>query len=437
MQTLGSIIIFAVAYIAIASEKISKTAGAVLGASLMIMLHIVSFEEAVLAVDLNVIFLLVGMMTCVHILSKTGFFEWVAISIAKIAKGEPLVIMFLLLIVTAVLSAFFDNVTTIILLAPLTILIAELLEINPVPFLVLETLASNIGGTATLIGDPPNIIIGSQAKLSFNDFLVNLGPVVMLILIVFIITVYVIFRGRFEVNKTVRERVVNAIPRLAIVDKKNMVRSLSIITLVFAGFFLQGVLGVEPGIIALAGSMLMILFCRSDSDETLMKVEWGVIFFFIGMFMMIAGLEANGVISKAGEIILALTSKNLFAICLVVLFGSALFSAVLDNIPFVITMIPLIKSFITHFAVSMGVTDPAIIQAHIAQPLWWSLALGACLGGNATIIGASANVVMVRISERNNYPISFGKFLTYGVPFTLQALVICGFYIWWRYFMFQ
>ncbi len=437
METLGSIIIFAATYIAIVSEKISKTVAAVLGASLMIMLHLVSFEEAVLAVDLNVIFLLVGMMTCVHILSKTGFFEWVAISIAKIARGKPFVIMFLLLIVTAVLSAFFDNVTTIILLAPLTILIAELLEINPVPFLVLETLASNIGGTATLIGDPPNIIIGSQAKLSFNDFLVNLGPVVLIILVVFIMTVYVIFRGRFKVNETVRERVIKAIPHLAIIDKKNMVKSLFIIALVFAGFFLQGVLHVEPGIVALAGSMLMILFCKSDSDETLMKVEWGVIFFFIGMFMMIAGLEANGVITKAGEIILMLTSKNLFVICLVVLFGSAVFSAVLDNIPFVITMIPLIKSFITHFAGSMGVTDPAIIQTHIAQPLWWSLALGACLGGNATIIGASANVVMVRISERNKYPISFGKFLCYGVPFTLQALVICGFYIWWRYFINQ
>ncbi|MCG2710746.1 MAG: ArsB/NhaD family transporter [Candidatus Omnitrophica bacterium] len=437
MQTLASILIFMAAYIAIATEKISKTAGAVLGASLMIMLHLVSFEEAVLAVDLNVIFLLVGMMTCVHILSKTGFFEWVAISVAKIARGKPIMIMFLLLIVTAVLSAFFDNVTTIILLAPLTILIAELLEINPVPFLILETIASNIGGTATLIGDPPNIIIGSQAKLSFTDFLVNLGPVVMIILIVFIITVYVIFRGRFEVKKEVRERVINAIPHLAIVDSKNMVKSLSIIGLVFAGFFLQGVLRIEPGIIALAGSMLMILFCKSDSDETLMKVEWGVIFFFIGMFMMIAGLEANGVITKAGESILMLTGKNLFAICLVVLFGSAMFSAVLDNIPFVITMIPLVKNFIIHFALSMGVTDPAIIQTQIAQPLWWSLALGACLGGNATIIGASANVVMVRISGRNKYPISFTSFLSYGVPFTLQALVISGCYIWWRYFLLQ
>jgi len=435
VQSIAAILIFTAAYIAIATEKISKTAAAVLGASLMIMLHLVPFEEAVRAVDLNVIFLLVGMMTCAHILSKTGFFEWVAISVAKIARGKPLMIMFLLLIVTAVLSAFFDNVTTIILLAPLTILIAELLEINPVPFLILETLASNIGGTATLIGDPPNIIIGSQAKLSFMDFIVNLAPVVLVILGVFLVSVYFLFKGRFEVKREVRNRVINAIPHLAIVDKRNMIKSLSIMALVFAGFFLQGVLRVEPGIIALAGSMIMILFCKSDSDETLMKVEWGVIFFFIGMFMMIAGLEANGVIARAGEIILMLTSKNLFAICLVVLFGSALFSAVLDNIPFVITMIPLIKNFINHFALSMGITDPAIIQSSIAQPLWWSLALGACLGGNATIIGASANVVMVRISKRNKYHISFGKFLAYGAPFTLQALVISGFYIWWRYFL--
>ncbi|MFH1093442.1 MAG: ArsB/NhaD family transporter [Candidatus Omnitrophota bacterium] len=437
MQTLAAIIIFVAAYIAIATEKISKTVVAVLGASLMLILHLVSFEEAMHAVDLNVIFLLVGMMTCAHILSKTGFFEWVAISVAKIARGNPFMIMLLLLSVTAGISAFIDNVTTIILLVPLTILIAELLEINPVPFLILEALASNIGGTATLIGDPPNIIIGSQAKLSFNDFLMNLTPVVIIVFIAFILSVYVIFRGKFSVNRTVRERVINAIPHLAIIDKKNMIKSLFILALILAGFFLQGVLHVEPGVIALAGSMLMILFCKSDSDETLMKVEWGVIFFFIGMFMMIAGLEANGVITKAGEMILSITSKNLFAVCLVVLFGSALFSAFLDNIPFVITMVPMIKNFITHFAGVMGVTDPAIIQTHIAQPLWWALALGACLGGNATIIGASANVIMVRISERNKYHISFGKFFSYGVPFTLQALIICGFYIWWRYFLNQ
>ncbi|MFH2137840.1 MAG: ArsB/NhaD family transporter [Candidatus Omnitrophota bacterium] len=434
MNAILSVIIFVAVYVGIVSEKINKTVLAVLGGSLVIMLHLVSFEEAMRAIDLNVIFLLVGMMTCVHILSKTGFFEWVAISVAKFAKGQPIFIMTLLLIVTAVLSAFFDNVTTIILLVPLTILICELLEINPVPFVILETLASNIGGTATLIGDPPNIIIGSQAKLSFNDFLFNLGPVIIIIMAVFLTTVFFVFRKKFCVDISIRERVIKAVPRLAIVDRPNMIKALMILGLIFAGFFLHTVLDVEPGIIALCGSMLMMLFCRSDSDDTLMKVEWGVIFFFIGMFIMIAALEANGIIAWAGNSILSISDDNLFIICLIVLCGSAVFSAVLDNIPFVITMVPLVKSFIAHFAAASGVTDAAYIQAHIAQPLWWALALGACLGGNGTLIGASANVVMARISQKNKHPVSFGVFLKYGIPVTVQTLVISAVYIWLRYF---
>ncbi|MBU1043093.1 MAG: ArsB/NhaD family transporter [Candidatus Omnitrophica bacterium] len=430
MKALLSVIIFVGAYIAIASDKVSKTIVAVIGACLVIMLHLVSFEDAMRAVDLNVIFLLVGMMTCVFILSKTGFFEWAAISVAKHSRGNPFLIMCLLLLVTGVLSAFFDNVTTIILLVPLTILIAELLEINPIPFIILETLASNIGGTATLIGDPPNIIIGSAAKLSFSDFLVNLSPVVILIFAVFLSTVFLLFRNAFTVQESMKKRVINAIPHLAIVDKKNMIKSLIIMGVIFIGFFFHAKLNIEPGIVALGGSMLMMLFCKSDSEETLMKVEWGVIFFFIGMFIMIAALDANGVIEKAGQLILNASGQNLFHVCLIVLFGSALFSAILDNIPFVITMVPLVKNFIEHFSGSLGTQN----IEQISQPLWWALALGACLGGNMTVIGASANVVMVRIAARNKYKVTFGKFLKYGVPFTIQSLIISALYLWLRYF---
>ncbi len=430
MKAALSVIIFAAAYIAIASDKISKTIVAVLGATLVIILHLVSFEVAVQHVDLNVIFLLVGMMICVHILSKTGFFEWAAISVAKYSRGNPFVIMCLLLIVTAILSAFFDNVTTIILLVPLTILIAELLEINPIPFIILETLASNIGGTATLIGDPPNIIIGSAAKLSFSDFIINLAPVVIVIFIVFLFTVYVMFRNKFHVQDAMKKRVINSIPKLAIVDKKNMIKSLLIMGLIFIGFFFHAKLDIEPGIVALGGSMLMMLVCKSDSEEALMGVEWGVIFFFIGMFIMISALEANGVIEKVGLLILNASGQNLFAICIIVLFGSAILSAILDNIPFVITMVPLIKNFIAHFSAASGTQTPE----QIGQPLWWALALGACLGGNMTIIGASANVVMSKIAARNKYKVTFRKFLKYGVPFTLQALLISVVYLWLRYF---
>jgi len=434
MKALLSIAIFIISYCFIASEKVNKTIVAVLGASCVLFLGLVTFEEAVAAIDFNVIFLLVGMMTSVYILSKTGFFEWVAVSVAKRAKGDPLLIMLFLLSVTAILSAFLDNVTTIIMLVPVTILIMQLLEISPIPFIIMEAIVSNIGGTSTLIGDPPNIIIGSQAGLSFNSFIVNLGPVVVVVFAVFMGTIFLLFRKKFQVPEEIRKRVKEAIPRLAIVDKQNMIRSLIVFGLIFAGFFMHNLLGVKPGIIALGGSMLMLLICRAESEDTLMRVEWGVIFFFIGMFMMIAALEVNGVMAWIGYHIIHLADKNLFLVCIIVLWGSAIFSSMLDNIPFVITMVPLVRQFVIYFSQASGIADPAVIQLQIAQPLWWSLALGACLGGNGTLIGASANIVMARISEKNNYPISFMHFFKYGFGFMIQSMIICTLYIWLRYF---
>ena len=434
MKALLSLGVFVVAYGFIVTEKINKTIVAILGASVVLFLRLITFEEAIHAVDFNVIFLLVGMMTSVYILSKTGFFEWTAISVAKRAGGNPLLIMIFLLLVTAVLSAFLDNVTTIILLVPVTILITQLLELSPVPFVIMEAIASNIGGTSTLIGDPPNIVIGSKADLSFMDFLLNLGPGIVLVMAAFIGTVFFLFRRRFHVPAAVRLRVTDAIPHLAIVDRENMVRSLWVLVFMFAGFFLHDLLQIKPGMIALAGSMVMLIVCRSESEETLMRVEWGVIFFFIGMFMMIAALEVNGVIAWIGNHILTLAGGNLLLVCLLILWGSAFFSAIVDNIPFVITMVPLVKQFIAHFALTLGMTDPHLIRSQIGQPLWWALALGACLGGNGTLIGASANIVMARISERNHYPITFGHFLKYGAGFMLQSVVLCSFYLWLRYF---
>ena len=426
--------IFFGAYVLIATEKIHKTIVAVTGASLMIMLGLVSFEQATESVDLNVIFLLVGMMTSVHILSKTGFFEWTAISVAKYAKGDPLKILVLLLTVTAVLSAFLDNVTTIVLLAPVTILIMQLLELSPVPVLILEALASNIGGTGTLIGDPPNIVIGSQARLSFVDFLVHLGPIVLIIFAVFVLTVVMLFSRRMSVSETIKARVNDAIPHLAIVDRKNMIRSLSVFALMFLGFFCHSVIHVEAGVISLLGGMVMMIVCHSESDETLMTVEWGVIFFFIGMFMMIAGLEANGVISWIGHALIKAAGHDLFMICLIILWGSAVFSSIFDNIPFVIVMIPLIEQIAEHFSGPVVLGAASQVQGNTAQPLWWALALGACLGGNGTIIGASANIVMSRISERNKHPVSFFAFFRYGFPFMVQTMIIATVYLWLRYF---
>jgi Na+/H+ antiporter NhaD/arsenite permease-like protein len=434
MKALFSVIIFVAAYSLIVSEKINKTIVAVLGATLVLLLKLVTFEQAIAEVDFNVIFLLVGMMTSVYILSRTGFFEWIAVSMAKLAKGEPRIIMIFLLGVTALLSAFLDNVTTIIMIVPVTILIMQLLEISPIPFVIMEVIASNIGGTSTLIGDPPNILIGSQANLSFNDFLIHLGPIILIVFAVFILTAFWWFKDQFKVTEKVRTRLIDAIPALAIVDRKNMIRALLVLGVMFAGFIMHDTLGVKPGIIALGGGMLMLLVCRCESEETLMEVEWSVIFFFIGMFMMIAALDVNGVMSWLGEGVLHIAGKNLFLVCIIILWSSALFSSVLDNIPFVIVMIPIVKHFIEYFSSSAGIADQALISTNAAQPLWWALALGACLGGNGTIIGASANIVMTRISEKNGYPISFMGYFKYGSVFMLQSMIICTIYIWLRYF---
>jgi Na+/H+ antiporter NhaD/arsenite permease-like protein len=419
-----SIIIFVTVYILIASEKIEKSLAALLGAVAVIAFGLISFEDAVRAIDLNVLFLLIGMMTCVNALAETGFFEWVAIYVSKKAKGNALVIFFVMLIITMIFSAFLDNVTTIILLAPVTILITQVLEIPTMPFLILEALASNIGGTATLIGDPPNIIIGSRVNLSFNDFLIHSMPGVIIIATVFIITTCIIFRKKFIVSDTVRQRVINSYPELAIRDMRKMKIALTVLCFIFAGFFLHGFLHLPAGIISLAGMCIVLILCKEKTEDMLRNVEWEAILFFIGLFMIIGALEHNGVIDLLASYMLRYCGENLFVACIIILVGSAIFSAILDNIPFVIAMTPLVQKLMVQY----GGTE------YGSHPLVWALVFGACLGGNGTLIGASANIIVSKIGTRNGYPITFGRFFLYGFPFMIQSLIIAIIYMWIRYF---
>lgn len=421
---IASIIIFIIVYALLASGKMEETVAALLGATAVIVLKLIDFDTALKSIDLNVIFLLVGMMTCVAILAETGFFEWVAISVAKGMKGKAGGILVMLLAVTMVLSSLLDNVTCIILMAPVTVLITQLLEVPVTPFLILEALASNIGGTATLIGDPPNIIIGSRANLTFNDFLCHAAPGILAVGAVFIATAYFILRRHLHVPEHIRKRVIDSYPELALRDRKKMIRSLSVFALILLGFFTQRQTGLPAGMIALGGMAVMLPVCYSKTEHMLRVVEWNAILFFIGLFIIIGAMEHNGVIDIMAKGMFALCGDNLLLSCLVILWGSALFSALLNNIPFIIVMMPLIQKMI----VNTGGTADA------GNPLYWALAFGVCLGGNGTIIGASANVLACKIGERNGYRVSFMEFLKWGMPLMLQSIVVAMIYLWLRYF---
>lgn len=421
---IASIIIFIIVYALLASGKMEETVAALLGATAVIVLKLIDFDTALKSIDLNVIFLLVGMMTCVAILAETGFFEWVAISVAKGMKGKAGGILVMLLAVTMVLSSLLDNVTCIILMAPVTVLITQLLEVPVAPFLILEALASNIGGTATLIGDPPNIIIGSRANLTFNDFLCHSAPGILAIGTVFIITAYFLLRRHLNVPEHIRTRVIDSYPGLALRDRKKMVRSLSVFALILLGFFTQRQTGLPAGMIALGGMAIMLPVCYSKTEHMLRVVEWNAILFFIGLFIIIGAMEHNGVIDVMAKGMFALCGDNLLLSCMVILWGSAFFSALLNNIPFIIVMMPLIQKMIVNTG---GASD-----AH--NPLYWALAFGVCLGGNGTLIGASANVLACKIGERNGYRISFMEFLKWGMPLMIQSIFIAMIYLWIRYF---
>ncbi len=413
--------IFIGIYALIVTEKIHRTLAALLGASLVILLKLVDQREAFAYVDFNVIFLLAGMMIIANVMAKTGIFQWVAVEAVRRAEGQPYRLLLLTSVITAVASAFLDNVTTVVLLTPITFFVAQRLGTSPVPFLISQVLASNIGGTATLIGDPPNIIIGSQMGKDFNDFLVNLAPAAIAALVVYLLLARWLFRDELRAATSGLER--DDIARLVEEERKItnvplMRISLTVMAFTILGFLLSRPLRLEGATIAITGAVVLMIVAREDVHEILNTVEWPTLFFFIGLFIVVGAVVKAGIISDLAAGVLSWSGGRTDVAALAVLWMSGLISAIVDNIPYTVTMVPLIQE--------LG-------QSVDREPLIWALALGANLGGNATIVGASANVVVASMSEARGYPITFVQYLRYGVPATLATMVVATIDIWIRY----
>jgi Na+/H+ antiporter NhaD/arsenite permease-like protein len=424
----ATVVIFAAAYTLIATERVHRVAAALGGATLLLVIGATDAEHAFFSehagIDWNVIFLLLGMMLIVAVLKRTGGFEYLAIWAAKRAKARPFRVMVILVLVTAVASAALDNVTTVLLVAPVTLLVCDRLGVPVAPFLIAEALASNIGGTATLVGDPPNIIIASRAGLSYNDFLIHLAPLVLLLLAVFVGLCRWLFRRAFRYDPDRAATVMTLHERDAIRDPRLLGVSLLVLALVTAAFVLHTVLHLEPSVVALVGGLVLLAVSRLDAGDVAKDVEWPTLVFFAGLFVMVGGLVATGVIDRIAQAATEAVAGRQLLASMVLLWGSAVLSALVDNIPYVATMSPVVAELVS---ATGGGSD-----SHV---LWWSLALGADLGGNATAVGASANVVVLGMAERAGRRISFWEFTKYGLVVTLITVALCVPYLWLRYFV--
>lgn len=415
-----AVVLFVVAYALIISEKVHRTVVALGGAILMILFGVLNQEQALEGVDFNTLGLLIGMMVIVGIARHSGMFQYMAIWTSKVGKGKPVPIFILLGLLTAVLSALLDNVTTVMLIVPVVFVVANNLRLNPKPFLIGAILLSNIGGSATLIGDPPNILIGSAAGLSFNDFLIHMAPISFIVTLVTIAMLYWWYRKDLVMQPGTQESIMAFRPEEAITDKPLLWKSLFTIGLVLVGFFTHSVTHLEGATIALAGAALLLILTMHEPEEYLREVEWTTIFFFSGLFVLVTGLEHVGAIRMLAEQLIAATGGNVNFLTIALLWGSGIFSAVVDNIPFVATMIPLIKDIGAISGIALG-------------PLWWVLALGADIGGNATIVGASANVVVSGMAGKEGHRIGFGEYMKVAIPMTVVGLLLCTVYVWMRY----
>lgn len=429
MLTWVALIIFLVTYAFIISEKVNRAVIALLGAVIMVFAGILDvhkvFEQYI---EWETITLLIGMMILVGITNQTGVFQFVAIRAAKAVKGDPMRILLVLSALTALGSALLDNVTTVLLVVPVSIAITRILDINPVPFLMAEIIASNIGGTATLIGDPPNIMIGSaNPHLTFNAFLLNLGPIALIVMFVSLVMLYFMYRKQMHPNPVLQAKLMEMNEREVIQDRRLMIKSLIILALTLIGFMLHAVIHVDAAVVAITGAVLLMLsgLKEHDIEKAFASIEWVTIFFFAGLFSLVGGLQEVGLIKKLAMFALDVTEGNIQSASLLILWGSGLASATIDNIPFVATMIPLIKDMADGLGLAV---DSAPINT-----LWWSLALGACLGGNGTIIGASANVIVAGLAAKEGKGFSYLEFLKVGVPITLVSLLLAHGYVYLRY----
>ena len=405
-----AVAVFLIVILLIITERVHRTAAAMAGAMVLILTGVMSADKALSYIDFNTIGVLVGMMIFVAIVRQSGMFEYIAVRAAKAVHGDPWKIMVAFTLITAVLSAILDNVTTVLLVGPMSIAIARMLKIDPVPFLMGQILASNVGGTATLIGDPPNIMIGSAAHLSFMDFLDNTGFAVLFILCVLILLMKIVYEKKIELGTVDTGAVEKLDPSKSITNRALMKKGIIVLICVIVGFMFHDKLGIESSVIALTAAAVMLIIGREDVNEAIQDVEWTTILFFMSLFVVVGGLTETGIIKELASKIIDATNGHPMVTMLVLLWASALLSSILDNIPFVATLIPLILAM---QADGMDVTS-----------FWWAISLGACLGGNGTMIGASANVVLSDISTKHGYPITFKSYLKVGMPFMLLSIVI-------------
>jgi Na+/H+ antiporter NhaD/arsenite permease-like protein len=411
-----AVILFAVALALIASERVDRTKVALAGAALVVLTATLDQEHAIEVIDWNTIGLLVGMMVLVRVTEATGVYTWLAIRAAQWSRGRPLAVVLALSVTTAVLSAFLDNVTTILLIVPITFLLADALDIDPIPLVIVEIVVSNVGGTATLIGDPPNILIAGHTGLSFGAFIANLAPIAIVTLLVVIPGLYWAFRDRLQIAPEARQRVMELDARRSIEDAGEAWRTVPVLVATILAFFVHKPLGLEPATVALAGASLVLLVSRQSLQGTISGIEWPTLFFLIGLFVMVGALEETGALAEVAEGIASVTGGDRVAELLAILWTSAAGSAAVDNIPFTAAMIPVVDT--------LGAGDDAY---------WWALALGACFGGNATIVAAAANVAASGMAAGAGRPISFVTFLRYGAPVTLVSLILATAYVMVRY----